>query len=89
MSPSIVILSNQVGLALGFVGAILLANSAKLGVISSNGNIIFTGLDPMAPADKNEKRVLRSHWRNRYIMPIGWGLLSLSFLLQFTATLSR
>lgn len=80
-------LLNQIGLVLGFVGAILLAVSAKVGVISKDGSVIFTGLDPMDPAEDNLRRVKASHWRNRVIAPIGWCLLAGAFLIQFLATL--
>jgi hypothetical protein len=31
--------------------------------------------------------VRSSYWRHRYFMPIGWGMLAASFVLQFLATL--
>jgi hypothetical protein len=83
-SPEIL---TQVGLALGFIGVVLLACSNKIGVISKGGSTIFTGLDPMEPAEKNLKRVRASHWRNRYLMPLGWVLVAASFLLQFVASI--
>ena len=82
------ILLNQIGLVIGFIGAILLAFSNKVGVVSRDGCIIFNGLDPMNPAAENIERVQRSHWRNRFFTPAGWSMLSASFLLQFLATLS-
>ena len=78
---------NQIGLVIGFLGSILLAFSGKVGVISKNGTIAFTGLDPMNPAEDNVRHVKQSHWRNRFFTPVGWVLLSASFLLQFIATL--
>lgn len=81
-----VLLINQVALVLGFSGSILLAISSKLGVISKDGSVIFTGMDPMEPAEKNLTRVRQSYWRNKFFAPTGWGLLSVSFLLQFIAT---
>ena len=77
---------NQVGLILGLVGAILLALSGTVGVISNDASIIFTGLDPMEASDLNTKRVKASHWRNRIFTPIGWVMLAISFLLQLIAT---
>ncbi|WP_029131928.1 hypothetical protein [Sedimenticola selenatireducens] len=77
----------QVGLAIGFVGSLLLAFSVKIGTISEGGQIIFNGLDPMRPAEENKKKVLNSHRRNRYFTPIGWFLLAASFALQFAGTL--
>lgn len=79
-------LLNQIALVLGFVGAILLAFSARVGVISKDGSVIFTGLDPMEPAERNVKRVRASHWRNRFFTPVGWFMLAASFLLQLAAT---
>jgi hypothetical protein len=76
---------NQLGLVSGFIGAVLLAFSAKVGVISKDGSIIFTGLDPMDPSESNVRRVRASHWRNRWLTPVDWYLLALSFLLQFIA----
>ena len=72
---------------MGFIGVVLVACSNKIGVISKGGSTIFTGLDPMDPAEDNLKRVRSSHWRNRYLMPIGWAFIAISFLLQFIATL--
>ena len=86
MSSSNILLLNQCGLVVGFVGAILLALSAKVGVLSKDGSIIFSGLDPMAPAETNAKRVQSSHWRHRFLTPVGWLLLASSFALQFAAT---
>lgn len=80
-------LLTQLGLAAGFIGVVLLAFSIKVGIISEGGQIIFHGLDPNHPSDDNEKKVLRSHWRNRYFTPIGWFLLALSFCLQLMGTL--
>lgn len=79
---------SQSGLVIGFLGSVLLAFSAKVGVISKNGKeirVIFNGLDPMVPSEINTQIVLSSHWRNRLFTPIGWIMLSLSFLLQFLA----
>ena len=81
------VLLNQFGLVSGLVGAILLAFSAKVGVISKSGSIIFTGLDPMDPSEQNIQRVRSSHWRNYYFTRIGWLLVIASFLAQFVATL--
>lgn len=78
---------SQVALALGFIGSVLLTFSAKIGTISENGNIIFNGLDPMRPIEENTKKVMHSHWRNRYFTPIGWLFLATSFSLQFANTL--
>jgi hypothetical protein len=83
--PSAAVL-NQFGLVLGFAGSVLLAFSAKVGVISKGGSVIFTGLDPMDPAEENVKRVRAAHWRNRFFTPSGWAMLAISFLLQFVAT---
>jgi hypothetical protein len=80
-------LLNQAGLVLGFIGSILLAFSAKVGVMSKDGSIIFTGLDPMDPGEINARKVKASHWRNRVFTPIGWSMLALAFLLQLAATL--
>lgn len=77
----------QAGMVLGMLGSIMLAFSVKVGTISKDGNIIFNDLDPMQPAEENKRKVLRSHRRNRYFVPIGWLLLAMSFCLQFTATL--
>ena len=87
MSPSTVAALNQAGLVLGFVGAILLAVSTKVGVISKNGSITFTGLDPFDPVEKNLRIVRTSHWRNRYFTPLGWALIAAAFFLQLVATL--
>lgn len=76
----------QIGLILGILGAIVLALSVKVGTISKDGQIIFNGLDPMLRAEQNKKKVLKAHWRNRYITPFGWFLLATSFDLQFIAT---
>jgi hypothetical protein len=80
-------LLNQIGLVLGFCGSLLLAVSAKVGVLGRDGAVIFTGLDPMAPPDENIRKVRASHWRNKYLSPTGWGLLMIAFLVQFLATL--
>lgn len=77
---------NRVGLIVGFIGAVLLAFSNKVGVRSKGGTVIFTGLDPMKPAEDNVKRVKSSHWRNRYFTPMGWCMLAASFLMQLAAT---
>lgn len=79
---------NQTGLVFGFFGTILIACSTKIGVISKNGSAIFFGLDPMDAAEVNVNKVRLSHWRNRFLRPLGWILLSISFLLQFIATLA-
>jgi hypothetical protein len=78
---------NQIGLFVGFLGALLLVFSGKVGVISKNGSIVFTGLDPMDQVEDNIKRVRQSHWRNRIFTPAGLGMLTVSFFLQLTATL--
>lgn len=77
----------HLGLLFGFIGSVLLAFSVRIGTISEGGQIIFHGLDPMRPIEDNNKKVLRSHWRNRYFTPIGWFLLAISFVLQFLGTL--
>jgi hypothetical protein len=77
---------NQIGLIIGFLGTVALALSTKVGVISKDGSIIFSGLDPLDPADANVRRVRSSHRRNRYLTPIGWGMLAISFFMQFVAT---
>lgn len=87
MSISTAIYLNQFGLIAGFIGAVLLAFSTKVGVISKNGSVIFTGLDPMDHPEDNLKRVRSSHWRNRYLTPVGWIMLAISFFVQFVATL--
>lgn len=81
-------LLNQVGLALGFLGAVLLAFSSKVGVLSKGGSIVFTGLDPMDPSELNARKVKSSHWRNRVFTPVGWGMLALAFFLQLAATVT-
>ncbi|MEI7956548.1 MAG: hypothetical protein WCJ66_15385 [Verrucomicrobiota bacterium] len=86
MSSSLPVLLNQIGLTFGFLGSILLVFSGKVGVISKDGSIIFSGLDPMEPIEGNIKRVRRSQWRNRFFNPIGLGMLAISFLLQLVAT---
>jgi len=78
---------DRIGLILGFFGAILLACSSRIGVISKNGSVIFNGLDPMESADKNVRCVRWSYWRNRYFTRIGWGMFAISFITQFLATL--
>jgi hypothetical protein len=78
---------NQAGLVLGFLGAILLSCAAKVGVVSRDGTVIFDGMDPMESSEVNRKRVRRSHWRNRWFTPIGWGLVAISFAAQYLATL--
>ena len=78
---------NQIGLVLGFLGSIILAFSGKVGVISKNGAIVFTGLDSINSAEANIRHVKQSHWRNRLFTPVGWVLISVSFLLQLFATL--
>ena len=78
---------NQSGLVLGFLGAVLLAFSSKIGVISKGGTIVFSGLDPMDPVEMNLRVVQNSHWRHRYFTPIGWVMLAVSFLAQLVATL--
>lgn len=78
---------NQLGLVLGFIGAVLLAFSTKVGIVSKDGSVIFTGLDPMDPAEKNLRRVRASHRRNRVLAPVGWVMLAVAFLLQLAATL--
>jgi hypothetical protein len=80
-------LLNQIGLILGITGSIFLAFSAKIGVISEGGQIIFTGLDPMQSSEKNKKIVTNSHWRNRFFTPIGWTMLAFAFFAQFVSTL--
>ena len=82
LSPTLL---NQAGLILGFAAAILLAFSSKVGVISKGGSIIFEGLDPMDPSEDNLKRVLSSHWRNRYFTPLGWGMLDVPPILSSAA----
>lgn len=83
---SAVALLNQTALILGFIGSIVLAFSNKVGVISKDGSVIFSGMDPMESAAKNLSLVEKSHRRSRVFTPIGWVLISLSFLLQFVAT---
>lgn len=78
-------LLNQIALVAGFIAAGLLAFSAKVGVISNDGSIIFDGLDPMDRSELNVKRVKSSHRRNKYFTPIGWFLLTASFALQLWA----
>ena len=78
---------SQAGLIAGFIGSVLLAFSGKVGVIGKDGTIYFYGLDYMENSEKNEKKVLRSHWRNKFFTPTGWTLLSLAFLLQFLSTI--
>lgn len=78
---------NQIGLILGLAGAILLTFSTKVGVLTKNGTVILHGLDPMDSPDLSAQRMLKSYWRNKFFTPAGWLILSLSFLLQFTATL--
>lgn len=78
---------DRIGLILGLFGAIVLACSSRIGIISKNGSVIFNGLDPMEPADKNVRHVRWSYWRNRYFTRIGWGLFAISFVTQFLATL--
>lgn len=82
------VLLSQIGLVCGFVGSIVLAFAGKVGVIMEDGRIRFEGLDDMAPAEKNRRIVVNSHWRNRYFTPVGWLFLALAFLLQFIAGLS-
>ena len=60
--------------------------SARVGVLSKDGSVIFTGLDPMEPAERNVKHVRASHWRNRFFTPVGWFMLAASFLFQLAAT---
>lgn len=82
------IIISQTALILSFLGSVLLAFSAKVGVISKNGKevrLIFNDLDPMISHEINAKRFLLSHWRNRLFIPIGWAMISLFFLLQFSA----
>ena len=86
MSANIGTLINQIGLVSGFLGSIILVFSGKVGVVSKNLDIIFTGLDPMKSAEDNEKSVLQSHRRNRFCTPVGWGMLSVAFVLQLIAT---
>ena len=86
MASEISVVLNQIGLVLGMLGSVALAFSAKVGVIQQNGTIAFTGLDPMDPVDVNKRRVISSHWRNRWLTPIGWLFLGASFALQFLAT---
>ncbi|WP_157866646.1 hypothetical protein [Aromatoleum aromaticum] len=86
VDENMALLLNQAGLVLGFLGSIVLALSGTVGVIGKNGSIIFTGLDPMEPSDRNIERVKRSHRRNRIYTPLGWGMLAAAFLLQFAAT---
>ncbi|NOS94020.1 MAG: hypothetical protein HOP30_19045 [Cyclobacteriaceae bacterium] len=80
-------LLNQLGLIIGLIGSIMLAFSGITGVISKNGSIIFTGLDPMESSDTNERKVRKTHRRNKIYTPIGWFMIAISFLLQFIATL--
>ena len=87
MTASTLLLLNQFGLVIGFMGSVLLAFSARVGVLSKDGSVIFTGLDPMESPDSNVNRVRSSHWRNRFFTPVGWFMLASSFLLQLTATL--
>lgn len=85
MEASVVL--SQTGLVLGFVGSIVLAFSGKVGVIMKGGRIRFEGLDDMAPVEENIKIVKNSHWRHRYLTPVGWLLLASAFFLQFLAGL--
>lgn len=85
-TPITPVLLSRAGLVFGIVGSLLLAFSAKIGTVSKGGQIIFNGLDPMELAEKNKKKVLNSHWRNRYLSPTGWGMLVISFCLQFAST---
>lgn len=88
MNADTTTLFNQVGLFLGLIGSVLLGFSSRVGVISKGGGVSFEGLDPMDSVEQNEKRVRRSHWRNRYLAPAGWCMLVGSFLLQFLATVN-
>jgi hypothetical protein len=87
MNASTLVVLNQAGLVIGFIGAVLLAFSAKVGFLRKDGSVIITGLDSMESPITNDKLVRSSHWRYRIFTPIGWGMLALSFVLQFTATL--
>ena len=87
MSAITLSILNQIGLVLGFLGAVLLGFSSPVGTISKDGTVIFTGLDPMDSFELNAKRVHSSHWRNRIFTPLGWGAITISFLLQYLATL--
>ena len=87
MNASTLVLLNQAGLVIGIIGAVLLAFSAKEGIFRKDGSVIFTGLDSMESPISNDKRVRSSHWRYRFFTPIGWFMLILSFVLQFTSTL--
>ena len=87
MKPETFDFINQIGLVFGIIATIILAFATKVGVISRNGTVIFSGLDPMAPSDENEYRVVSSHKRHRLLQPIGWSFFALSFALQFAATL--
>ncbi len=89
MPKNLSLLLNQIGLVIGFLGAIFLAWSGKVGVKSKDGSVIFTGLDPKEPVETNLKRVQHSHWRNRVFIPIGWAMLAASFLLQLIATFGQ
>ena len=82
-----VILLNQLGLILGFLSALVLLAANKVGVVSKDGSLIFSGLDPMDDVDDNIKRVRDSHRRYRVLRPLGLILLALSFVIQFFATL--
>ena len=78
---------NQLGLVLGFIGSVMLAFSTKVGVIGKGGSVIFTGLDPMDTQEENLMKVKASHWRHRFLAPIGWAMLAIAFLLQLAATI--
>lgn len=86
MKPEAFDVINQIGLVFGLLAAIVLAFATKVGVISRNGTIVFSGLDPLVPAKDNEYRVASSHKRYCYLQPIGWSFFAVSFVLQFTAT---
>ena len=89
-----IILANlsQIGLVLGFAGAILLAFSQAVGNIykykDGSEVIDFGDQDPLAKPELKIKRVRSSHWRKRYFTPLGWGMLVVSFFLQLLATIS-
>ncbi len=77
---------NQIGLVLGFFGSILLSFSYKVGMITEDGRVKMDGLDDMDSIEKNVIIVQNSHRRNRHFTPIGWGMICVSFFIQFIAT---
>lgn len=75
---------NQLGLICGFASAVIFWRAKPVGVVDKDGKASRAdGLDYYADPEATTNLIENSHARSRYLNPLGWKLLALSFLLQF------